>query len=66
MTTQNAKLLTFALSFCTFIFTFCMDLFGIWNLATGIATPRQVGAGNDTEGYYPMLQAYKVSLIYLN
>ena len=32
-----------------------------------IATPRQVGARNDTEGYYPMLQAYyKVSLTYLN
>jgi hypothetical protein len=27
MTTQNAKLLTFALSFCTFIFAFCTDLF---------------------------------------
>ena len=32
-----------------------------------IATPRQVGARNDTEDYYPMLQTYyKVSLIYLN
>ena len=32
-----------------------------------IATPRQVGVRNDTEGYYPMLQTYyKVSLIYLN
>jgi hypothetical protein len=29
MTTQKVKLLTFALSFCTFIFAFCMDLFGI-------------------------------------
>ena len=24
MTTQNAEILTFALSFCTFIFTFCI------------------------------------------
>jgi len=32
-----------------------------------IATPRQVGARNDTEGYYQMLQTYyKVSPIYLN
>jgi len=31
-----------------------------------IATPRQVGARNDTEGYYPMLQAHEVSPIYLN
>jgi len=32
-----------------------------------IATPRQVGARNDTQDYYPMLQTYyKVSLIYLN
>jgi hypothetical protein len=31
-----------------------------------IATPRQVGARNDTEGYYPMLQTYNVSLNYLN
>ena len=31
-----------------------------------IATPRQVGARNDTERYYPMLQTYyEVSLIYL-
>jgi hypothetical protein len=28
-------------------------------LATEIATPRQVGARNDTEGYYSMLQTYK-------
>jgi hypothetical protein len=32
-----------------------------------IATPRQVGARNDTESYYPMLQVYyKVSPIHLN
>jgi hypothetical protein len=32
-----------------------------------IATPRQVGARNDTDGYYPMLQIYyKVSPTYLN
>jgi hypothetical protein len=32
-----------------------------------IATPRQVEARNDTEGYYPMLQTYyEVSQIYLN
>jgi hypothetical protein len=32
-----------------------------------IATPRQVGARNDAESYYPMLQTYyKASLIYLN
>jgi hypothetical protein len=35
-------------------------------LCNEIATPRQVGARNDTEGYYPVLQTYKVSLIYLN
>ena len=35
-------------------------------LQNEIATPRQVGARNDTEGYYPMLQTYKVLLIYLN
>jgi len=55
MTTQNAKFLTFALSFCFSIFTFCISEgfiwrsdFGIWNLANEIATPRQVGARNDT------------------
>jgi hypothetical protein len=31
-----------------------------------IATPRQVGVRNDTEGYYSMLQTYNMSLIYLN
>jgi len=35
-------------------------------LRNEIATPRQVGARNDTEGHYPMLQTYKVSPIYLN
>jgi hypothetical protein len=34
------------------VFEFVWSLaFGIWNLATAIATPRQVGARNDTEGY---------------
>ena len=37
----------------------------LW-LRNEIATPRQIGARNDTEGYYPMLQTYKVSPIYLN
>jgi hypothetical protein len=40
--------------------------FDIWNLANGIATPRQVGARNDTGGYYTTLQTYKVSPVYLN
>ena len=31
-----------------------------------IATPRQVGARNNTEGYYPTLQTDIVSPIYLN
>jgi len=35
-------------------------------LRNEIATPRQVGARNDTEGYHPMLQTYKVSPVYLN
>jgi len=40
--------------------------YSMLQLCNEIATPRQVGARNDTEGYYPMLQTYKVSPIYLN
>jgi hypothetical protein len=38
------------------------------NLGGGMRLPRpdKIGARNDTKGYYPMLQAYKVSPIYLN
>jgi len=40
----NAKIT----SFCHWDFELCyLILFGIWNLADRIATPRQVGAGND-------------------
>jgi hypothetical protein len=55
MTNQNARILTFALLLCTFIFIFCISEgfvcsldFGIWNLAVGIATPRLVTARNDS------------------
>jgi hypothetical protein len=43
---------------CVVIFGFVWKLdFGIWNLASEIATPRQVGARNDTKGYYTKPEA---------
>jgi hypothetical protein len=54
-------------TFRILIFGFVWRLnFGIWNLVNEIATPRQVEARNDTEGYYLKLQTYEVSPSYSN
>ena len=67
MTYRNANLLTFALSFCIFICTFCMDLFIDWILGFGIQAtrlprPDLSGARNDMRDYRTFPRASEANM----